>query len=80
MKEIKCKLVRGKESINRNLNVAYLYAELEVPMLKISVECKRNTFAHQYTSNMQVDIKREKLTSELRNIIENRNIIYLTID
>lgn len=44
-------------------------------MLKISVECKRNTFAHQYTAICRL-IVREKLTSELRNIIENKNIIH----
>lgn len=46
----KCKLVRGKEFTNRNLNVADLCAGLEVPMLKISAEYKKNIFAHRYTA------------------------------
>lgn len=44
----KCKLVRGKEFINRNLNVVDLCVGLEVLMLKILVEYKKNIFVYRY--------------------------------
>lgn len=60
--------MRGKGSINKNLNVAYLYAELDVPMLKISVECKRNMFAHQYTAIRRLILKEKNRLQNLENV------------
>lgn len=40
-----CKLVRDRKAVERPMNVTYLYAELRIPILKISVEYESNTFS-----------------------------------
>lgn len=49
--------MRGKESINKNLECGLFVCWTGNHNVKISVECKRNAFAHQYTGMCRLILK-----------------------
>lgn len=44
-----CKLVRGRKAVERHMNVTHLYAELKVPISKLSVDTRGIHFLSIYS-------------------------------